>query len=439
MNARLPIWIAMVSLAAFPAMAPSADIGDARPQSPQEPVFEPLGGAPRFDSGSDGSDGAFNPLSDVEIDLSLAATASWDTPSPVPGQGVYDADQWVVVFKYTTIDIPAGVTVTFSNHPKNPPVIWLASGDVNIAGTVSLNGQNGGDENDPAFFAQPGPGGFEGGQRGWASHGILRSAGCGPGGGWLVESHGGSGGYGTPGQTVAPGIPGDTYGNEFIMPLIGGSGGGAGDPYGNGQGGGAGAGAILIASSGAITLDSTGLIEANGGGAPSHAGGGSGGAIRLIANTISGAGALRAYKGTGHGNASAGRIRVEAVDITLTDPGSPTWVSGTPGPVFPPADAPTLRATAVDTVAVPTDPDAGIMTSDLSISSLEGVTVEIEATNIPAGATVNVIVVPAHGQRAVYVSDQLVDNGGGVLTASAANVFIPPGRAEIQLRANWTP
>ena len=35
-----------------------------------------------FDSGSDGSDGAFNPAENTEIDLSLAATASWDTPSP---------------------------------------------------------------------------------------------------------------------------------------------------------------------------------------------------------------------------------------------------------------------------------------------------------------------------------------------------------------------
>ena len=48
--------------------------------------------------GSDGSDGAFNPQSDVTIDLSEASAASWDRPSPDPGKGVYDADEWAVVF-----------------------------------------------------------------------------------------------------------------------------------------------------------------------------------------------------------------------------------------------------------------------------------------------------------------------------------------------------
>jgi hypothetical protein len=360
---------------------------------------------------------------------------------------VYDPVQWAVVFKYTTIDIPAGVTVTFSNHPKNPPVVWLASGDVSIAGKVSLNGDDGGDESVPPFFAQPGPGGFEGGQRGETAHGILRAAGCGPGGGPLWEACCGlGGGYGTVGDGPSGNPGGDPYGNEFIMPLIGGSGGGAGDPYGVGRGGGAGGGAVLIASAGDITLDSTGLIEANGGGAPNHAGAGSGGAIRLIANTISGDGALDAFKGYGGENGGWGRIRVEAITFGLTDPGSPTWESGTPGPVFPPADAPTLRVTSVDydvdgvpeSHAVPPDPDAGIMTSDVSISTLEAVTIHIEAINVPAETTVDVIVVPDHGQRTVYVSDGLFDNGG-VLTASAANVVIPPGRVEVQLRANWTP
>ena len=96
-----------------------------------------------FDSGSDGSDGAFAPKFDTVIDLSLAATASWDTPSPVPGQGVYDPERWAVVFKYTTIDIPLGVTVSFTNHPSGAPVIWLASGDVTIAGEVNVNGEEG--------------------------------------------------------------------------------------------------------------------------------------------------------------------------------------------------------------------------------------------------------------------------------------------------------
>jgi hypothetical protein len=54
-----------------------------------------------FDSGSDGSDGALIPETSVVIDLGLATTASWTTPSPNPGRGVYDPQQWVVVFNST--------------------------------------------------------------------------------------------------------------------------------------------------------------------------------------------------------------------------------------------------------------------------------------------------------------------------------------------------
>ena len=53
----------------------------------------------QFDSGSDGSDGPFWPTTTTTIDLSLAATAAWDTPSPVQGQGVYDPDLWIIALK----------------------------------------------------------------------------------------------------------------------------------------------------------------------------------------------------------------------------------------------------------------------------------------------------------------------------------------------------
>ncbi len=112
--------------------------------------------AAQFNNVSDGSDGAFAPVADVEIDLWLAADASWDTPSLVAGQGVYDADRWAVVFKYTTIDIPAGVTVTLKNHPSNPPVVWLASGDVTIAGTINLDMGDGKGRSLPFVFVEPG-------------------------------------------------------------------------------------------------------------------------------------------------------------------------------------------------------------------------------------------------------------------------------------------
>ena len=34
-------------------------------------------------------------------------------------------------------------TVTFKNHPTYVPVVWLVQGNVSIAGTLRLSGQNG--------------------------------------------------------------------------------------------------------------------------------------------------------------------------------------------------------------------------------------------------------------------------------------------------------
>ena len=85
---------------------------------------------------SDGSDGAFNPTTNVEIDLGLATTALWNSPGS--GNGVYDTEKWAVVFKYSSVNIPAGVTVTFKNHPSYAPVVWLVQGNVTIAGELNL-------------------------------------------------------------------------------------------------------------------------------------------------------------------------------------------------------------------------------------------------------------------------------------------------------------
>ena len=63
--------------------------------------------------GSDGSDGSLFVTSNMVIDLSKATTAAWNTPSPVSGKGVYDPQQWAVVFKYDSIYVAPGVTCAF--------------------------------------------------------------------------------------------------------------------------------------------------------------------------------------------------------------------------------------------------------------------------------------------------------------------------------------
>lgn len=408
-------------------------------------------------SGSDGTDGALVAAGNHVIDLRLALTGAWNTPIPAPdaGKGIYDPDLWVVVFKYTSIDIQSGAVVTFINHRSDAPVVWLAQGDVSIAGSVNLDGQTGQPYTQLPTFAEPGPGGFEGGRRSRYANAFASSAGLGPGGGQAGlrgstgasyaggAGHGGAGGQQNGGQAGGP-----AYSNSTIPILIGGSGGGAsyisGDTNG---GGGAGGGAILVASDTQIVFQS-GRIEADGGGGgTNHGGGGSGGAIRLIAPVISGTGALRAVGGAATGSltndGSGGRIRVEAIDAAdLSVSSSPSYVySSAMRPPLSPLVQPSLRIVSVNGVAAPADPAGGIMTTDVQFSSLDGVDIVVEAANIPSNPSVQLelFVIPAHGQRSRAVYANPFTACGPVQCATLGGVVIPPGRCELQLRATWTP
>ena len=183
--------------------------------------------------GADGSDGVFNPTANVTIDLSQATTLQWDQASPVAGKGVYDPNKWAVIFKYSSVNVPTGVTVTFKNHPSRAPVVWLVSGDVTIAGSVRLDGQGNAGE----FLSEPGPGGFRGGRANGQANIAPPSGGFGPGGspylaGWASHR---TAGY------VENGKSGAVYGHA--LSLMGGSGGaGYHDRSGSALGGGAGGG-----------------------------------------------------------------------------------------------------------------------------------------------------------------------------------------------------
>ena len=173
---------------------------------------------------SDGSDGAFNPSANVQIDLSQAVQGVWSANNSAnAGKGIYDPDKWAIVFKFTSVNIPAGVTVTFKNHLSHAPVVWLVQGSATISGTVNLDGRGYVTTN---INPEPGPGGFRGGVPGYVGLGI--------GAGLAVPTNGS---YAL------------SYGNPMIVPLIGGSGASGG---GNGVwGGGV---AILIAASKTINI-----------------------------------------------------------------------------------------------------------------------------------------------------------------------------------------
>ncbi len=414
----------------------------------------------QMDVGSDGSDGAFAPAANTIVDLALADSG--------PGTGHYDPDRWAVIFNYTSVDIPGGVTISFANHPSGAPVVWVVAGNVLIDGGVNLDGEN--HTGAAARPSIPGPGGFRGG-RALLSAQSPGSGGYGPGGGpydgtfgWNDVGHGGS--YGT----LGVGGP-TTYGNEQIIPLIGGSGGSTHNQRPH-QGGGAGGGAILIATNGTITVN--GWIRSDGGIGNSHGGGsgsgsGSGGGIRLVATEVTGTGQALARGGATHRTGGKGRIRVEADTITFTHPGDPIFSFAPPdldarcvgGTVdnspcaggdcgtgvctadvpllWPPIEAPILTATklvvdAVD-IPIPVDPESRLdfPDQDVSIDSENPVTLHIAATNVPLDWAVEVHLVAKSGIAERVLADPLA----GTLASSAttATFTMPRGFSALQLRA----
>lgn len=384
---------------------------------------------------SDGSDGVFAPTADIEIDLSLAIPGTWsdDNTGANIGRGIYDKDQWAIVFEYSSVNIPVGVNVTFKNHPANPPVMWLVSGSVTINGVVSLEGES--EFNNGLAGLRPnngGPGGFRGGASGPSG----TADGLGPGGG---DTSGGDR-FSVFRQGTF------NYSNPQLVPLIGGSGG-----YGlnDGVAGGGGGGAILIASgSGPIVLNGT--INCSGGDtfALTDMPMGSGGAIRLIASNVSGNGTLDCKPGDwlksgpddenfNTVNRSEGRIRIETPSLSPDITMFPETVAVPPtNPVllFPPANAPTVRITSIGGIAVPEDPTAPLQaTSDVAIENNDPVKVILETRNFPLEGVVQLRVGRKFGS-AFWVNATLV---GGTINQATWEVeqTFTDGFSALQARA----
>ena len=404
----------------------------------------------QVNSGSNGSDGAFNPTTNIVINMA-------DHPN-----GIY---------QYTSVTISNGVTVSFIPNANNSPVVWLVQNNCTIAGTLSVNGMA--ITNNPPLGAIGGPGGWAGGN-GAVSYGSFPSSGFGPGGGkvgaYVTNWDGGNASYANLGDCNTNYLttsseyanlqyqPGDIYGNIYEMPLLGGSG-GSGDPYGSGGGGGG--GAILIAVSG--TLNISGSITARGGcGYWPHydwssgntyyngnGGAGSGGAIRLIGSTISGSGSLdvsgggsvygiRYYTwsfGYDIDNAGSGRIRIEGL--------SDTFNGGTTGPttrgytgiiLLPTNQQPQLFISSIAGQPVSSNPSGSVATPDAVLSSQQTnpISIVVNCANVPLNSSIIVEIRPANG---AYVS-AVGQNSVGTLASSTATVLInmPRGGGTIQAK-----
>lgn len=391
-----------------------------------------------MDVPSGGWDQALNITANTTIDLSQAITGTWDTQPAgyVAGKGIYDPEKWAIVFHYTSVTVASGVTLSFKNHPANPPVVWLVEGTIQVNGTLSVKGGN-------ATSGEPngGPGGFRGGR--YAILPALPGGGFGPGGGSAGISsgnnYGSGGGYGTAGSG-GPLPVGGSYGNATIIPLIGGSGGG-GRYNSSDSGGGGGGGALLLAAQTAVVVN--GSIRAEGG-SVTYAGGGSGGAIRLITQSISGTGGIYATGGT---SASAvggiGRIRIEANtqnlgNLVVNPPASIVDPGDTPQ-FWQDSSTPTVRVVSINGIAVPMSPVGSLVypNQDISLSGAGDVTVVLEAMNVPTNGTLQVFIVKQGGARTALPTSSVTLIGGSTALSTWQAVFpaVTNGMYAIQARA----
>jgi hypothetical protein len=408
--------------------------------------------AQTFNSGSTGADGAFD-LTGVPS----GTTINFD-PKTEP-RLVGKDPEGDFVYHFTTITIPAGVTVKMSAKWTNGPIYWLATGAVDISGTLDLGGETGhpysrtpGDRR----VSIPGPGGFPGGLGGRSdTPGWAAQPGAGPGGGLLGSGETPAGRGGGAKQT----------GNDFLVPLIGGSGGGGGASSTTdfwGSGGGAGGGAITIASSLSIALsgqiDTVGGASGVGNGSACNSfygGSGSGGAIRLVAPLISGGGNLNTgallpngnvldrngnFPNCGDGffpNGAQGRVRLEAFQRNWSFSGSPYITGGPVSSYAPTTPPPSVRVTGVAGQSVQSASDGSFNPADVTINSNDPVEVTIQAHNVPIGTAPKLYLFSLDGNDQVVAGSAL--QGTLQSSTSTASVQFPPGFSRGYVRAVWTP
>jgi len=393
----------------------------------------------QVNSGSTGADGAFNPTVSTNINM---------------------ADHPDGIYHYTSVNIPAGVTVTFTPNANNTPVVWLVQGNCWIGGEVSLSAPGFPYGSSSAVGKAGGPGGYRGG-----NGRVTASAGLGLGGG-NIGTPGGNGTFGTTGQrwandSAAQGLPGQSYGNNFLVPLVGGSGGG-GCPYDNPQsgGGGGGGGAILIAASGIIELN--GRLTANGangegsafGTAPNSyasGGAGSGGAVRLVTTLLRGSGHIDVsggkviyywnYGSTGELNsAGQGRVRLDTIENNFGGTVVGPMTQGFQPIILPVAGQGTQLAIAsVAGAPVAASPNGLLATPDSIIAAQASnpVVIVVRCTNLPLNTPVTVTVKPANGAAISAVGY----NNTGTLASSTATVSLnmPRGGGLIYATAATAP
>jgi hypothetical protein len=373
----------------------------------------------QFNSGSTGSYGPLNVISNTTLSL--------------PNDGTFNC---------TTITVASNAILRFVRNTNNTPVYLLATGDVSVMGTIDVSGGNA-PTNAPYQGGLGGPGGFDGGFPGYGS--VPPGDGLGPGGGkggLDIISQGNTsatagagsyysaaiGGYYDPAcgyvgyYSTNKGVP---YGSPLLVPIAGGSGGGGttGSP---GFGGGGGGGALLIAST--TYIDISGSICADGGDGQFrnakcgyHANPGSGGAIRLVAPVVSGAGILSA-NGPSSSNPpyNYGRVRIDSIDhryhnFTIYAGSS----YGNYMVVFPPS-----RLDLINVAGTAIKQSSGPVTIVLTNGASQNQTVVVQASNFNTNnLALTVVLTPQNGASVAYQTN--LDNSANNPASITVPVMLP--------------
>jgi len=366
----------------------------------------------QFNSGSDGHDGALNPTANITIDM---------------------ADHPDGIYHYTSVNIPTGKTVSFIPNAMNTPVVWLVQGDCTIAGTVSIRGKDG---TSAATAGAVGLGGA-GGPGGWGG-GDMRCAGLGPGAGQNRSNYAAPASHATLGAVIGSAndsTPGPLYGNDYLIPLLGGSGGGGGTAWpsdvngaGHYGGGGGGGGALLIAASGTIAL--SGYIDARGG--LWYA---SGGAVRLVASAIYGAGSVGCATSDLGGTSGRGRVRVEALSDLFRGSTTGILTRGMQDIILLPESLnPHLSVASVDGVTVSAIPRGQLPSADITLSGTQQSPFEVvvQCQNIPLNTPITIEVKPQQGSTISVVATNTT--GTQASSTAVASVDIPVGGGTISAK-----
>lgn len=339
----------------------------------------------QFNSGSTGADGELLVTNDTTLNL------------PLDG-----------IFNYTTVTITNAAKLTFNRNVLNTPVYLLATGDIVISGQIIVNGGTAGNPA-PTIRGTGGPGGFDGGFG--AIQGLPDGDGQGPGGGRFDPNLG---------YTVAVhgvGTSSNVYGNTLLSPLLGGSGGAA-----RGNGGGGGGGAILIASNTRVSIPApsnsgNGIYAEGGSGAfagGGAGGGGSGGAIRIVAPSVEGVGAVVVLGGFGFDSrAGSGRVRIDTTNNaswrTLNLQNAGKWTVGSQMFVFPPNNLKLDILSAAGT-SIPAGTNGSVKVT-LPLGASTNQIVRVQARGFTNDVSIRVAITPENGLSAAF--DSVIQQSSG--------------------------